>query len=73
LPEVEFKFNAISETVRPENIALVMSNNMLGQFTLGALINKCILKGHIIFKTTKEGIAWLNAMHPIFINQYILE
>lgn len=73
LPEVECRFNTISAIVKPPNMALVMSSSVLGQFTLKALINKCPIKGHIIFNTRKEGLAWLNATQPIFNNQYIFE
>jgi hypothetical protein len=73
LPEVECRFNAISAIVKPPAIALVMSNSVLGQFTLKALINKCPLKGHIIFRTSTDGLVWLNPTQPIFNNPYILE
>jgi hypothetical protein len=62
--EVNTIFNDISQKLKPVNIAIVTSNNILGEKSLEDLMKNCPLKGHNVLDNSNEGRIWFESHNP---------
>jgi hypothetical protein len=68
LPDVYPIFNKISNILKPENIAIVSSNYLLGRKTIENILNSCPHKGYNIFLHRDNGHIWFKSNSSNFSN-----